>query len=615
MKLVPAVIMLLLVLFAPARADDEGKPRQKPAASIAELDARIAKALADARIPGASIAVIENNTIVLAKGYGVSDLKASTPVTTETIFRAGSISKSLTSIGIMMLVEEGKLSLDDKLTDLMPELRIDNPWEATNPVRLVHLLEHTAGFNDIEFSRYLLEGANVPLAKAAELYGPYRSRWKPGTRMSYANGGPVIAGRIIEKASGQAFETFMASRLTGPLGMQSAAWTRTPAVVPRLSKSYRDEMGNEAKFFEIVGRPSGSLNVTARDLARIPLMLLARGTLDGQTYLASASIDRIERTGTTRGAEAGLTQAYGLGNMAIHSGKVVFRGHDGAIDGFLAKYAYAPGHGMGYVVMGNLANPELFNAAREIRRYLERNLKELAPAPRPLAAQDLVDFPGFYGPITPRQEKLAVLTSLAWRHVEASDGKLSIGGQPAVHVGNGLFQTKGAAAPDLVITRTDEGIELYEGLGAERRLPDWQVIVTVTFLVAFVAVLFVNLVFMPFWLWGILTGRLAERGGLSIRLVPALAMLAVVAGCFTLLLILASNDVDLLGKPSTGGWLLYALTLAIPTLGAATLVRSAMGAPNANLFVRLLAWANGLIVVTVAGHLWTYGWIGMKIWE
>jgi hypothetical protein len=184
-----------------------------------------------------------------------------------------------------------------------------------------------------------------------------------------------------------------------------------------------------------------------------------------------------------------------------------------------------------------------------------------------------------------------------------------------VHVGNGLFQTKGAAAPDLVITRTDEGIELYEGLGAERRLPDWQVIVTVTFLVAFVAVLFVNLVFMPFWLWGILTGRLAERGGLSIRLVPALAMLAVVAGCFTLLLILASNDVDLLGKPSTGGWLLYALTLAIPTLGAATLVRSAMGAPNANLFVRLLAWANGLIVVTVAGHLWTYGWIGMKIWE
>ncbi len=614
MKIIPAVILMLLVLFAPARAANEEKTARKPAATIAELDVRIAKALADARIPGASIAVIENNTIVLAKGYGVSDLKASTPVTTETVFRAGSISKSLTSIAIMMLVEEGKLSLDDKLSDLVPELRIENPWEATHPLRLVHLLEHTAGFDDIDFSSYLLEGADVPLSRAAELYGPYKSRWKPGKRMSYANGGPVVAGRIIEKASGQTFETFMTSRLTGPLGMQSAAWTRTPAIAPRLSKSYKDEAGTEQKFFEIIGRPSGSLNVTAQDLARIPLMLLGRGSLEGRAYLASASVDRIERTGTTRGAEAGFTDGYGLGNMASHSGKVLFRGHDGAIDGFLAKYAYAPGHGIGYVIMGNLAKPELLDAAREIRSYLERNLKEPVPSSRPLAAQDLADFPGFYAPVTPRQEKLAVLTSLAWRQIEASDGMLTIGGEPAVHVGNRLFQTKGAATPDLVITRTSDGIELYEGLGAERRLPDWQVAATVTFLIAFVTVLLLDLLFMPFWLWGVLTGRLAQRGGLSIRLVPALAMLTLVVGGFTLILILSLNDVELLGKASTAGWLLYGLTLAIPALGAATLVRAAIGAPDANLFVRLLAWANGLVVITAAGHLWAYGWIGMKIW-
>ena len=614
MKLFPALIILLLVLCAPARAADQGETEKKPAASIAELDTRIAKALGNAGIPGASIAVIENNAVVLAKGYGVSDLKASTPVTTETIFRAGSISKSLTAIGIMMLVEEGKLSLEDKLADLVPELRIENPWESTHPVRLVHLLEHTAGFDDIDFSRYLLEGADVPLAKAAELYGPYRSRWKPGTRMSYANGGPVVAGRIIEKASGQTFEAFMTSRLTGPLGMHSAAWTRTPAIAPRLSKSYKDEAGTEQKFFEIVGRPSGSLNVTARDLARIPLMLLGRGTLEGRAYRASASVDRIERTGTTRGAQFGFTDGYGLGNMASHSGKVLFRGHDGAIDGFLAMYAYAPGHGIGFVVMGNLSKPELFDAAREIRSYLERNLNKSVPSPRPLAAQDLADFPGFYAPVTPRQEKLAVLTSLAWRQIEASDGKLTIGGEPAVHVGNGLFQTKAAATPDLVITRTDDGIELYEGLGAERRLPDWQVAATVTFLIAFVTVVLLDLLFMPFWLWGILTGRLAQRGGLSIRLVPTLAMLTLLAGGFTLILILSLNDVELLGKASTAGWLLYGLTLAIPALGAAALVRAAMGTPDANLFVRLLAWANGLVVVTAAGHMWTFGWIGMKIW-
>ena len=614
MKIIPAVILMLLVLFAPARAADEEKTARKPAATIAELDVRIAKALADARIPGASIAIIENNTIILAKGYGVSDLKASTPVTTETVFRAGSISKSLTSIAIMMLVEEGKLSLDDKLSDLMPELRIENQWEATNPIRLVHLLEHTTGFNDFDFKKYLIEGSDVPLSRATELYGPYKSRWKPGTRMSYCNAGPVIAGRIIEKASGQDFETFMTSRLTGPLGMQSAAWTRTPTIATRLAKSYRDENGTEARFVELVGRPSGSLSVTARDLARLPLMLLGRGTLDGRTYLTSASVDRIESTGTTRGADAGFTQGYGLGNMASYAGKVVFRGHDGVVDGFRAKYAYAPGHGMGFVIMGNLAKPELLEAAHEIRLYLERNLKEPVPTPRPLAAQDLADFPGFYGSITPRQEKLAVLTSLVWRQVQARDGTLTIGGEPAVHVGNGVFQTKGAAVPDFLITRTTDGIELYHGLGAERRLPDWQVAATITFLVAFVTVLLLDLLFMPFWLWGLLTGRLAQRGGLSIRLVPALAMLTLVVGGFTLILILSLNDVELLGKASTAGWLLYGLTLAIPALGAATLVRAAMGAPDANLFVRLLAWANGLVVITAAGHLWAYGWIGMKIW-
>ncbi|MFN9161434.1 MAG: hypothetical protein ACK6DM_01800, partial [Alphaproteobacteria bacterium] len=111
-----------------------------------------------------------------------------------------------------------------------------------------------------------------------------------------------------------------------------------------------------------------------------------------------------------------------------------------------------------------------------------------------------------------------------------------------------------------------------------------------------------------------LTGRLAQRGGLSIRLVPALAMLTLVVGGFTLILILSLNDVEILGKASTAGWLLYGLTLAIPALGAATLVRAAMGAPDANLFVRLLAWANGLVVITAAGHLWAYGWFGMKIW-
>jgi CubicO group peptidase (beta-lactamase class C family) len=615
MKLVPAVILLLLMLFAPARADDEAKPEQKPAASIAELDARIAKALADARIPGASIAVIENNKIILAKGYGVSDLKASTPVTTETIFRAGSISKSLTSIGIMMLVEEGKLSLEDKLADLVPELRFANPWENTDPVRLVHLLEHTSGFDDIDFRHYLLSGSAVPLASAVNLYGPYRSRWRPGTRGSYSNAGPVLAGRIIEKASGQDFAAFMATRLTGPLGMESAWWTRSPAMAGRLSKSYRNAGETEEPFVEILARPSGSLSVTPRDLARIPLLLLGRGTLDGKTYLSPASVARIERTATTIGAKAGLEQGYGLGNMGDVDGKVVFRGHNGAIDGFLAQFQYAPGHGVGYVVMGNLQDGALIRVGDEIRRYLERNLPVAAPKPQPLATRDLEDFPGFYRPITPRQQKMALFLELGWQDVGADRGNLVFNGTPLLHAGNALFQDPNAAAPERVIVRTGEGIEMYTGLGASRQVPKWQVVAILSFAAAFVTALLVSLAFAPFWIIGTLRGTVAASGGLSIRLIPALAMATLLAALFTLQILLAGGDLALLGKPSVPGWMLWALTLAIPVMSAVTLLRALWGAPGANLFVRGLAWLNGAVLATVSIYMFNYGWIGMKLWE
>ena len=159
MKHVLAAItcLLLLAVWAPAKAADVAKP----SGSLDELDKRIAKILSDAKVPGTSVTIIENSQIVLSKGYGFADLKTRTPVTPDTVFRAGSISKSFTSIGIMMLVEEGKLSLDAKLSDLMPELRYANPWEATDPIRLVHLLEHTTGFDDIDFHHYFLQGKDV----------------------------------------------------------------------------------------------------------------------------------------------------------------------------------------------------------------------------------------------------------------------------------------------------------------------------------------------------------------------------------------------------------------------------------------------------------------------
>jgi CubicO group peptidase (beta-lactamase class C family) len=594
-------------------AKEEEKP--KPAASLEELDKRLAATFEKGKIPGASVTIIEGGQIVFTKGYGFADAKAKKPVAPETVFRAGSISKSFTAIGVMMLVEEGKVSLDAKLSDLMPELKFENEWESTHPVRLVHLLEHTTGFDDIDFHHYFLEGKDVPLSKAVDLYGPYKSRWRPGTMTSYCNAGPVIAGRIIEKISGQDFPAFTASRLIEPLAMESAYWTREPQISERISKSYRNTEGVEEPFVEILARPSGSLNVTTKDLAKLPLLMLGRGTLDGRTYFTPATADRIERPETTDGARAGLKFGYGLGNVIYAGKKAIFYGHDGGIDGFVSKYEYAPGLGVGFVVMANLGAEAVSDAGTEIKDYLERNLPDAKPVAQALPAAELEQWTGYYQSITPRQQKLALLPSIAsWQTAEAVNGQLVFNGTKRIHLGRGVFQREDRAAPNTIFVSTPEQVLLHTPLGTDRKLPLWEVGVKAGGAAAFVVALALSALYMLLWIPSAFLGRLRERGGITIRLLPWLAMTSVVGLAGTTLYLLSAGDLALLGKPNPLAWAIYGLTLAVPGLGALSLARAAMGS-DANLFVRGLAWLNSLVVLAFAGHLYAFGWIGMKLWE
>src|SRR6185503_20059012 len=169
--MIARLLVAMSVLIAGSGVAFADDPKPLPPKSVDELDQRIAKAISDSHVPGGSVAIVEGGKVVFSKAYGVSDTKTKTPVTPATLFRAGSISKSIVGIAVMMIVEEGKLDLNAKLADLAPDIRFDNPWEATDPVRIVHLLEHTTGFNDISFHHYALQG-DLPLSQAVQLYGP-----------------------------------------------------------------------------------------------------------------------------------------------------------------------------------------------------------------------------------------------------------------------------------------------------------------------------------------------------------------------------------------------------------------------------------------------------------
>ncbi len=612
--LIPALALLTGCEKQPAAA--AASVADTPAATLQELDARIGNLLANSRVPGASVALIEGGRLVWAKGYGYSDLARRTPVTADTVFRAGSISKSFTAIGVIMLVEEGKLSLEAPLRSLLPEVRFENPWEATDPVRLVHVIEHTAGLDDLAFSGYLLEGSHLPLARTVEMLGPYRSRWRPGTLMSYSNPGPVIAGLAIEKASGQRFEDFMATRLLGPLGMVNAGWTPDPSIAARLSKSYRDTAGTEERLIDIAARPSGSLNATPTELARLPLLMLGRGTLDGRRYFSAAAADRIERPATTAAARAGFDVGYGLGNYTQTGGKALWHGHDGAIDGFIAMSRYAPSLNAGFVLMINLADPTARVVADEIRGYLERGAPEVVPKSRPLRADEIAAFAGLYQSDTPRSQIFAPIDDLAtWTHVEADERGLGIGDQRFVAIGEGLFQRVGGPGPELLLRRSARGTEMT---GADaghngRKRSTAEVLAKFACMAALLLTVLLSLGHAVVWAVGALRGRLAARGGLSIRLLPWLATMSV-AAVPVALSISAAGGLEMLGTASWPNRVLQAATLAMPVLGLAALWRAWRGAPAAARFVRSMAWASGTVTTGFALYLASYGWIGVRVW-
>lgn len=607
--------LLFIVGLGAASAADEKKPAPQ---SLQDLDRQLGETFRDLNIPGASVAIIENNTIVLAKGYGYADVAAKKPVTPETIFRAGSISKNFVGISVMMLVEEGKLDLNAKLADLAPEIKFENRWEATDPVRLAHLMEHTTGFDDIRFSQYLFDGKDTPLARAIELYGPYESRWKPAMYPSYSNAPPVIAGYIVEKASGMSWADFTRTRIFEPLGMTSAHWDKSPLFADRLSKSYRADGVTEEPYFDIPGKPAGSLNVTPTDLAKLAIMLNNRGTISGMTLLKPESVDRMETPHTTLASRLGLKYGYGLGNAVVSREKSIYHGHNGGIDGFLSLYVYEPSQRAGFVIMVNAANGESFKAMDPVVAYLERNLTKPQIAAVAPPAGELDRLVGVYQSISPRQQMLAILEALFdWTVVTEKDGKLMIDEKEQVRVGDNLYQRVDRSVPGTVFASSEDGTLLLTANGASRMVPIPEFVGKAAFALVYGLSLFLGAILLLVWTFAGLAGRLRDRGGALVRVVPALSLFVPLAllGVFIAAVSEPSmGAVVTVGTPSAMAQVIYGLSIAVPVVGALSLLVALFARGETPALIRLFALTNSALVLAAAAFLWQYGWIGIKTW-
>ena len=195
-----ALILPFLATLAFA-ADKPAQPKPdkpKPAQSIPELQQQIQKILADTHTPGVSIAIVHRDGPEWVTALGKADVASNRDATAWTLFRIGSTSKAFASLSILKLVREGKLSLDDPIHKLIPEIGYDNPWESTDPVRVVNLLEHTTGWDDMHLREYARDAPGMSLREALDYGRSSRFvRWRPGTRMAYCNTGPAVAAYIV----------------------------------------------------------------------------------------------------------------------------------------------------------------------------------------------------------------------------------------------------------------------------------------------------------------------------------------------------------------------------------------------------------------------------------
>lgn len=229
------------------------------------LDDKIQAIMAERHIPGAAVAVIQNGRVVRMKGYGVATLEFNVPVTTETVFEIGSVSKQMTAAGIMLLVQDGKVVLDEKISKYLP-----NTPDAWRDVTVRHLLTHTSGVKSYSSLDGFSLSERMTISDFIKKLSPHPLEFTPGEKNIYSNSGFNLLAYIIETQSGKKYMDFMRERIFVPLGMTKTG-DRDPQFVINLRANgyeWRQDRytGRDGNLTDLMG--AGSIVSTINDMTK-----------------------------------------------------------------------------------------------------------------------------------------------------------------------------------------------------------------------------------------------------------------------------------------------------------------------------------------------------------
>jgi CubicO group peptidase (beta-lactamase class C family)/D-alanyl-D-alanine dipeptidase len=363
-----ALLALLLLVALPAVVRGQAKtdPPAEYQPAVQALDQFIAREVADKHLPALSVALVDDQKVVWARGYGFADAARKRPATADTVYRVGSVSKLFTDIAVMQLVEQGKLDLDAPVTKYLPDFKPINKYD--KPITLRMLMSHRSGLVREPPEGNYFDPSVTALDRTVRSLNRTELVYEPGTHTRYSNAGIAVVGFVIEETQQQRFARHLHNRVLDPLGMTHSAFEPSPALNKELAEAVMggyDGREFAAPTFELGMAPAGCMYTTVNDLGRFLSALFAGGKGSGGQVIEAKTL---EQMWTPQYPKKGEAREFGIGFSVADLDGHKRVGHGGAIYGFATELAALPAEKLGVIVV----------AARDVSNGVTRHVADEA---------------------------------------------------------------------------------------------------------------------------------------------------------------------------------------------------------------------------------------------
>ena len=346
-----AFVGLIVAWSASAMGQESVPPRAGLEQVAGRVEAFIRELMEVQDLPAVSIAVVEGPRVVWARGFGLAKPKEGVAATASTVYRVGSVSKLFTDLAVMQLVEEGKLDLDAPVSRYLPDFAPRNPFG--KPITVRQMMAHRSGLVRESPVGHYFDPTSPSLADSVRSLNDTELVFAPEARSKYSNAAIATVGLVVETLRGEPFAAAVTRTVLKPLGLESTAFERSPAIEKDLATGQMwtyDGRTFDAPTFTLGHVPAGNLYSTVLDLGKFLSALLDEGRGPGGPIVKPETLKAMW-TPQFAGEGKKSTRSFGLGFILSELDGHRKVGHNGAVYGFATEFSALPDDGLGVAVV------------------------------------------------------------------------------------------------------------------------------------------------------------------------------------------------------------------------------------------------------------------------